>query len=253
MNKPSKPEKVQAGQIWRYQDMECESERVWESVVESVSDGRVNWAAPNGGHSHENFVLKADVWSCIGVQLHDGRRVMVGELRNEADALSRTGGRLFRVVGVVVVAGYSQLEVEARGESVKRLFCGASFLADLPLVTETAPIVCAEPSGPTVWTRERATRECDRILREDARRRPAFAVARRAAFLAWAERNERHEEVRKDLSLSPVMCTALLEIFNLYEERRGGARTPSPESTSKLGEFSAELAAYERARKEVGS
>lgn len=64
--------------------------------------------------------------------------------------------------------------------------------------------------------REQRRREIDAVLREDARRFPAFAVARRAAVLAICE--------NRDDGPRPEEVAALLANLRVYEDDRGAGR-----------------------------
>jgi len=100
-----------------------------------------------------------------------------------------------------------------------------------------------------LWTRDLRTereqrrREIDAVLREDARRFPAFATARKCAVMARAEAL---------YGYGPDKARANLDALRVYEERRGGGRTPSAEVAVLLDEADPSVrdfyAAYERAR-----
>lgn len=93
--------------------------------------------------------------------------------------------------------------------------------------------------------REARRREIDAALREDARRWPAFATARRCAVLAACEGREP----------SPMVIGQILSDLHAYERwSRDGSREPSAAALAWVQrreygpEARAALAAYERAR-----
>jgi hypothetical protein len=107
--------------------------------------------------------------------------------------------------------------------------------------------------------RDAERREIDRLLAEDARKTPAFATARRAAVLAYAD----NVETRDRTDCRPVNRPAFLEAgmaddvayrCHLYEADRGGSRSPSLAATRFVESYSydpamvAAFSAYERAR-----
>jgi hypothetical protein len=92
--------------------------------------------------------------------------------------------------------------------------------------------------------REQRRREIDALLREDARRHPAFATARKCALLAALEDSEVHAG---DVGHVPLFLAEL----RAYEAARGGGRTPSPLAVvgyTTDAEDARILAAYERTR-----
>lgn len=86
-------------------------------------------------------------------------------------------------------------------------------------------------------------REIDAILRDDARRFPAFAAARRAAVLAFVE---------AEPDASALGVSDAIGMCHAYELRRGGARAPSREAIAitsiHCGTYIVPLTHYERAR-----
>ncbi len=88
------------------------------------------------------------------------------------------------------------------------------------------------------YRREAPRREIDRLLTEDARVHPAFAMARRAALMAWAEKNSP--------GMTPEAAGYILTNLRLYESRRGGLRAPAVERGALAGLI---VDVYESARR----
>jgi hypothetical protein len=92
-------------------------------------------------------------------------------------------------------------------------------------------------------SREDERRAIDSMLREDARKTPAFAVARKAAVLAYAEH---------DPGMGTHEARTVLLQCGEYEALRGGMTRPSERaleySDDRFMALSCALVAYERAR-----
>lgn len=113
------------------------------------------------------------------------------------------------------------------------------------------------PPAPLAWApkpdpraeREQRRREIDAELREDARRFPAFATARRAAVLAAYE----SAPPMPPEDMLPVGHTKnILRDCHRYEAKRGGMTKPSADAVKWAalagGTYEMALAVYERAR-----
>lgn len=97
--------------------------------------------------------------------------------------------------------------------------------------------------------REARRREIDDVLREDARRHPAFATARRGAVMAAYE----GAPPCAPEDMVPVRhAENILRDCHRYETKRGGMTKPSAEAVDWArhagGTFAVALAVYERAR-----
>lgn len=111
----------------------------------------------------------------------------------------------------------------------------------------------ADETNPAEPTQAERRREIDALLREDAKRTPAFATARKSAVLAAAEMFP---------EIVPEDASSLLNIVEHYEEIRGAMVKPSDASTkwrermrtsghscaAHAEACDAGIAAYERAR-----
>lgn len=84
---------------------------------------------------------------------------------------------------------------------------------------------------------EQRRRDIDAVLREDARRFPAFATARRAFVLSSFERSEP----------CPERARGMVAMCHTYERKRGGATRPSAEA-AKYADGCNFFDDYERAR-----
>lgn len=93
--------------------------------------------------------------------------------------------------------------------------------------------------------------EIDAVLREDARRYPAFATARRCAVMAaceWAAR-EWAEVSEEPCPFAAADARLVLAACRSYEARRGVMKAPSEKAIAwSLESYTASLDAYERAR-----
>ena len=159
------------------------------------------------------------LWKCVGYQLADGRRVMVGERRARVMFLAGNGRPAVSAYEVVAVVARGRVLVRGGGGDVD---FEASTVAEWPIAREA----------------DRAA--VIKLWREHADQHPDFANARLAALSAMIEFDP------AGASLTGSVLGWLLE----YEARRGVGRKPSAEAVSyarcNFGEVA--MAAYERAR-----
>lgn len=98
--------------------------------------------------------------------------------------------------------------VEAASRSIDRALTGTGIPA-------TAPTSPPDSRNDREWRR----RQIDAVLREDAQRFPAFAIARRCAVMAACERHQAEN--------GPQSAEYMLECLRVYEASRGGGKAPS--------------------------
>lgn len=112
-----------------------------------------------------------------------------------------------------------------------------------------APPLPSPPPDPRL-VREQRRREIDAVLREDARRFPAFATARKCAVVAGFEECSTNAETLSSgvaQECPGTLAAAWLKTLHEYEAARGCAKAPSREVRSRF-RAGAMIAAYERAR-----
>lgn len=95
--------------------------------------------------------------------------------------------------------------------------------------------------------REAQRREIDAVLREDARRSPAFAVARKCAVMGAFEDTPHTPKLHTDTAAE--LCSMLRE----YESERGGMRAPKAGASAAIEEWGARFGIRGIARDLVAS
>lgn len=115
-------------------------------------------------------------------------------------------------------------------------------------LADTLRIMWAPKANPRA-EREQRRREIDAVLREDARRFPAFATARRAAVMATYESAP---PMPPEEMLPVGHAENILRDCHRYEAKRGGMTKPSADAVKWAalagGTYEVALAVYERAR-----
>lgn len=226
------PERVEAGQVW---DPGAWRELV---IVNSLKEqGRLASFAYSGDLASVSLMLKD--WRCIGYQLDDGRRVMVGDryaivatrTQWEIAAVDTAGSVWRRCCEPRQDGGYTS-------EVVPAWSMLDGFWTKVDMLGGVDPVFHAAIDGIDAdrWRREAPRVEIDKMLAEDARLHPAFATARKAAVMAACEREER----------TPVSLSGLLLALRLYEDQRGGGRRPPNMWVSERDRMALDV--YERAR-----
>jgi len=236
----------------------------WQCIGIETTAGRVmvgEYRRPHDGVAYKVEAIEAD--SCVAIRAPSGQSfgdvpalevarwpLVGGPLATAAKDAVREHGRM-TIGGVdVPVTSWTREPVTGAGDTLIGKTAGrAEFSVDFTLTPEEYAKLCGIVFGKPATKpdpraeRERRRRDIDAVLREDARRFPEFATARKCAVLGFFEDAEMNDRAAD-------WTRGILTKLRIYEEHRGGMREPSPKAIAVYGTgyLDGVRATYERTR-----